>query len=42
MYPKLWEASGVALPKLIDRLVALALEDHAARRGLEFTYQPPR
>ena len=42
MYPKLWEASGVKLPKLIDRLVALALEDHVARRGLEFTYQPPR
>jgi D-alanine-D-alanine ligase len=42
MYPKLWEASGVALPRLVDRLVKLALEDHAARRRLEFTYQPPR
>lgn len=26
MYPKLWEASGVPLPKLLDTLIALALE----------------
>jgi D-alanine-D-alanine ligase len=26
MYPKLWEASGLSYPALIDRLVALALE----------------
>jgi D-alanine-D-alanine ligase len=26
MYPKLWEASGVSYPELIDRLVGLALE----------------
>ena len=26
MYPKLWEASGLPYPKLIERLVALALE----------------
>src|SRR5438445_9649292 len=26
MYPKLWEASGFAYPKLIDRLVELAIE----------------
>jgi D-alanine-D-alanine ligase len=26
MYPKLWAASGVAYPELIDRLIALALE----------------
>lgn len=26
MYPKLWEASGIPYPKLIDRLVELALE----------------
>lgn len=26
MYPKLWEAAGVAYPDLIERLVALALE----------------
>jgi len=26
MYPKLWEATGVAYPALVDRLIALALE----------------
>jgi D-alanine-D-alanine ligase len=30
MYPKLWEASGVSYPELIDRLIELALERHAA------------
>ena len=29
MYPKLWAASGLAYPRLIDRLVDLALERHA-------------
>ncbi|MDQ3737742.1 MAG: D-alanine--D-alanine ligase [Actinomycetota bacterium] len=32
MYPKLWAASGVPYPELIDRLVGLALERHARRR----------
>lgn len=31
MYPKLWEASGLPYPKLIARLIALALERHADR-----------
>jgi D-alanine-D-alanine ligase len=31
MYPKLWEASGLPYPKLVDRLVELALERHARR-----------
>jgi D-alanine-D-alanine ligase len=26
MYPKLWEASGLAYPRLIERLVDLAIE----------------
>ena len=26
MYPKMWEASGLSYPRLIDRLIALALE----------------
>jgi D-alanine-D-alanine ligase len=26
MYPKMWEASGLSYPKLIDRLIALALD----------------
>jgi D-alanine-D-alanine ligase len=40
MYPKLWEATGVPLPKLIDRLIALALDEHRARAALKFTYSP--
>jgi D-alanine-D-alanine ligase len=32
MYPKLWEASGVSYPDLVDRLVELALERHEAER----------
>jgi D-alanine-D-alanine ligase len=40
MYPKLWEASGLPLANLIDRLVDLALEDHRERARLKFTYQP--
>jgi D-alanine-D-alanine ligase len=31
MYPKLWEASGLPYPKLIDRLIELALERHEDR-----------
>ncbi len=31
MYPKLWEASGLPYAKLIDELVALALERHQRR-----------
>ena len=33
MYPKLWEASGLAYPDLIDRLIQLALERHQNRRS---------
>ena len=32
MYPKLWEASGLPYPRLIDRLVELALERHERER----------
>ena len=32
MYPKLWEASGIPYPELVDRLVRLALERHADRQ----------
>lgn len=33
MYPKLWEASGLAYPDLIDRLLQLALERHAEKQA---------
>jgi D-alanine-D-alanine ligase len=32
MYPILWEATGIPLSELVDRLIALALERHAERR----------
>lgn len=32
MYPKLWEASGLPYPKLLDTLIKLALERHQDRR----------
>ena len=38
MYPKLWEVSGLPLPRLIDRLIDLALEEHRQRAALKVTY----
>lgn len=38
MYPKMWEASGVSYPQLIDRLIRLALERHADRARNKVTY----
>jgi hypothetical protein len=35
MYPHLWSLAGVPLPKLVDRLVTIALERHAERRRLD-------
>jgi D-alanine-D-alanine ligase len=32
MYPKLWEATGISYPELVDRLVRLALERYADRQ----------
>jgi D-alanine-D-alanine ligase len=34
MYSKLWEASGVAYPRLLERLIDLALERHAEKQAL--------
>lgn len=39
MYPKLWQAGGVAYPELIERLVELARERHA-RSGGRATARP--
>ncbi len=39
MYPKLWEASGLPYPRLLDRLIELALERHDRRSKLE-THAP--
>jgi D-alanine-D-alanine ligase len=37
MYPKMWEYSGLPMPKLIDRLIELALERHVAKQRLRYT-----
>ncbi len=34
MFPKLWEATGLKYPALLDRLVELAFERHAAKQAL--------
>jgi D-alanine-D-alanine ligase len=35
MYSKLWQATGLEYPDLLDRLVRLALERHAEKQGLK-------
>jgi D-alanine-D-alanine ligase len=39
MYPKLWEASGLPLPKLLDELIRLAIERKEKRDRL--SHEPP-
>jgi D-alanine-D-alanine ligase len=39
MYPRLWEASGIALPELLDRLIELALERHREQSSLEVRFR---
>nr|AIA12992.1 D-alanine--D-alanine ligase [uncultured bacterium] len=40
MYPKLWAASGLPYPQLLDRLIELALERHREKNSLKTTYEP--
>ncbi len=40
MYPKLWQATGLAYPDLLSRLVDLALERHREKQELLTSYQP--
>jgi D-alanine-D-alanine ligase len=40
MYPKLWEATGLSYPRLVDRLIELALERHDAKKRLRTTRSP--
>jgi D-alanine-D-alanine ligase len=37
MYSKLWEATGVTYPTLLDRLITLALERHGEKQQLRTT-----
>ncbi len=38
MYPKLWKASGVPYPELVDRLISLAMERHGEKHRSSFRY----
>ncbi len=42
MYPQLWAASGLPYPKLIDRLITLAIEAGHTKAELQRSFQPPR
>jgi D-alanine-D-alanine ligase len=37
MYPKMWAYAGIPYGQLIDRLIELALERHAAKKATRFT-----
>jgi D-alanine-D-alanine ligase len=39
MYPKLWEACGLTYPKLVDRLIELALDRKAENQKTEHRYK---
>jgi len=39
MYPKLWEASGIQYPQLVDKLIELALERKNERDRSERIYR---
>lgn len=38
MYPKLWEVSGLPFPKLVDRLIDLAIARHGRERLIKTEY----
>ena len=38
-YPRLWEASGVSYPELIDRLIQLAIDRHQERAKCRTSYK---
>ena len=39
MYPKLWQASGIEYPELIDKLIELALERKEQRDAMERSFE---
>jgi D-alanine-D-alanine ligase len=41
MYPKLWEATGIPFRELIDRLITLALEQHAEKARTKYQIELP-
>jgi D-alanine-D-alanine ligase len=42
MYPKLWEASGLAYADLLNKLIQLAMERHREKAALSHRYTPAR
>ena len=42
MYPKLWEATGLPYGRLLERLIGLAIERHAAKGRLRTAYTPKK
>jgi D-alanine-D-alanine ligase len=40
MYPKLWQATGISYPELLDRLIQLALERHERKARLKTSFRP--
>jgi D-alanine-D-alanine ligase len=42
MYPKLWEASGLPYPKLLDRLIDLGFERSREKKRTRYTYKAAR
>jgi len=42
MYPKLWEASGISYPELLDRLIDLALERYDDKSSLRTSFDVKR
>ena len=38
MYPRLWEASGVSYPELIDRLIQLGIERFEREQKLKTSF----
>jgi D-alanine-D-alanine ligase len=41
MYPKLWEASGIPFPQLIDKLIELAIEQHGEKARTKYAIELP-
>jgi D-alanine-D-alanine ligase len=41
MYPKLWEATGIPFRELLDKLIALALEQHAEKARTKYQIELP-
>ncbi|MEW6244281.1 MAG: D-alanine--D-alanine ligase family protein [Bacillota bacterium] len=40
MYPKLWEATGISYPELMDRLITLGIERYEDRSASKTTFEP--